>query len=74
MSRAININASEQDVIAQSKAHGISVSAIEELPSGGTRVVLTSMADATAMRLVFATRLIDGPVDRTPFRLGIGAL
>jgi len=68
MSRAINVNASHAYVLTTCRKHGAVISAIEPLPSGGTRVVLMN-ADATAtMRQAFGKRVISGDVRRTPLR------
>jgi len=68
MSRAINVNASQADVLTTCKKHGAVVSAIEALASGGTRVVLMN-ADATAtIRQAFGKKVISGDVRRTPLR------
>ena len=47
MSRAININAAQDHVIATCAKREVAISAIEALQSGGTRVVMTN-ADDTA--------------------------
>lgn len=67
MSRAMNIKATEAEVLAFCVRHGASVSAIESLVSGGTRLVLSHPEEATAMRTLFGKKIIDGPVTRTPF-------
>lgn len=68
MSRALNVNASQADVLTICKKHGAVVSAIEALASGGTRVVLMN-SDATAtMRRAFGRKLLTGEVRRTPLR------
>lgn len=68
MSRAINVKASETDVINRCAKHGATVSAIEALVSGGTRVVLNNGDDAAVMRHVFRKELITGEVERIPLR------
>ena len=66
MSRAINVNAVEADVLKLCNKHGAAVSAIETLASGGTRVVFNN-ADATAtMTRVFGRKILTGTVTRTP--------
>lgn len=68
MSRALNVNASQADVLTICKKHGAVISAIEALASGGTRVVLMN-SDATAtMRRAFGRKLLTGEVRRTPLR------
>lgn len=68
MSRALNVNATEAEVRRACAKHGATVSAIETLASGGTRVVLMN-ADATAtMRNAFGRKVLTGEVRRTPLR------
>lgn len=68
MSRAINVNAAESDVVAMCKKHSLTVSAIEALASGGTRVVLMNGDAAATARKVFGKKVIAGDVQRTPLR------
>jgi hypothetical protein len=68
MSRAMNVNATEAEVTRICLEKGAIISAIENLPSGGTRVVFTSGDAATAMRAIFGSKLITGPVARTAFQ------
>lgn len=65
MSRAMNINAEQAEVIAKCAKHGAAISAIETLLSGGTRVVLMNADDAAVIRKSFASKLIKSPVTRT---------
>lgn len=67
MTRAINVTASEDDVMTRCAEHGVSVSSIETLASGGTRVVLNTGEAAAAMRRIFRKELLTGEVKRTPF-------
>ncbi|WP_422061662.1 hypothetical protein [Sphingopyxis sp.] len=67
MSRAINLTLPESEVTAICRAAGISVSAIEPLKSGGTRVVCTTGEGADEIRLRLAGNIIDGVVDRYRF-------
>lgn len=68
MSRAINVDAAESDVVATCKKHRLAVSAIEALVSGGTRVVLMNGDAAETARQVFGKKVIVGDVRRTPLR------
>lgn len=68
MSRALLVNLDEQEVIAKCLAENVSISVIEPLPSGGTRLVCNSSEGAGTMTRKFKGRLITGPVTRTPFR------
>jgi FlaG/FlaF family flagellin (archaellin) len=68
MSRAINVAATEAEVQAACRKHGATVTAIEALASGGTRVVFQN-ADVTAtMVKAFGRKLLTGAVDRFPLR------
>lgn len=65
MSRAININAAVPAVTAMCARHKADVSAMEALPSGATRVVLRTIAEADAIRHAFRTKLL--PVQTARF-------
>lgn len=64
-SRAINIDATEADVRTICVKHGVAISAIETLPSGGTRVVLLNSEAAERIRTSFKAKLLKGKVIRT---------
>ena len=68
MSRAVNINATEDDVSAACRRRGLTISAIEPLVSGGTRVVLMDRVAADSVRRAFGKRVLTGVVQRTPLR------
>lgn len=63
-SRAINVSIDRPEVEALCEKHKTSISAIETLPKGGTRVVLTNGDDAAVMRRVFGNRILAGNVER----------
>ena len=66
MSRAINVNAPQADVVKLCGKHNAAISAIETLASGGTRVVFNN-ADATeTMTRIFGKKVLTGAVTRTP--------
>lgn len=67
MSRAINLALPEAAVSEICLASGVSISAIERLPSGGTRLVCTTIDGADEIRLRLAGHLIEGAVDRFRF-------
>jgi len=69
MSRAINVDLKEADVLAACAKEGATVSASEPLPAGGTRVVLASIQGADAMRNIFEPQLLGNGVRRTPFSM-----
>ena len=68
MSRAININMSENAVLDRCRTEAMGVSAIEALPSGGVRLVCMSGDGAATLRRVLKSKLINGDVKRERFR------
>jgi len=69
MSRAININASEAHVLATCAKRGVAISTVETLHSGGTRVVMNNAVDTATIAKAYGSKVIAGPVERTPTRL-----
>jgi hypothetical protein len=67
VSRATNFDLPEQRVRDLCTKRGISISAIEPLPSGGTHLVCTTMEGADEVRLKFGKHIIKGAVRRFPF-------
>jgi len=65
MSRAINIDATVEDVTASCVKHNIGISSIEPLQSGGTRVVLNNSDDAEKLRRRMKGQIIAGLVVRS---------
>ena len=65
MSRALNVTATEAEVRLKAAVNGALISAIETIPSGGTRVVFTNGLDAEMMRTVFVDQIIEGRVKRS---------
>ena len=63
----MNINLPEASVEKRCLDCGVSISAIEPLPSGGTHLVCTTSEGADEMRLKLARHLITGVVRRFPF-------
>lgn len=70
MSRAININASQDHVRALCAKRNLPISAIEALVSGGTRVVMNNIVDTAIVTKAYGTKVITGRVLRTPTRFG----
>ena len=68
MSRAINVNATSDEVLKACRRQGCAISALEALQSGGTRVVLTSIQATEVMREAFGRKVIVGAVCRLPLR------
>ncbi|MGL3822943.1 hypothetical protein [Sphingopyxis sp. R3-92] len=67
MSRAMNLALPEAEVKRLCHEHGVSISAIEPLRSGGTRLICTTGAGAEEMRLRLRGHVIDGEVTRHRF-------
>lgn len=63
----MNISLPQAEVTALCDKAGVSVSAIETLPSGGTHLVTTTGDGAEEMRKRFAKHLIEGRVKRFAF-------
>lgn len=63
--RAVNVDAALQVVAALCEQHAISISTIEALDSGGTRVVLNTAGEAENLRRRMKGKLIEGPVVRS---------
>lgn len=63
----MNLKLPEADVREQCSACGVSISAIEPLPTGGTHLVCLTGEGAEEMRLKLAEHLIQGSVKRFPF-------
>jgi len=70
MSRAMNVNIDQAEVIARCAKHNAAISAIEPLLSGGTRVVFVNTDGAAVMRAAFGSKVIDGVVSRTKWISG----
>ncbi len=67
MSRAINLSMPEAGVVASCAKAGVSISAIEALPSGGTHLVCTTAEGAELMRGRLKAHVIEGRVKRFAF-------
>jgi hypothetical protein len=68
MSRAINLDLTDDEVRAAVRKQGAVISAIEPLFPRGTRVVLKNADDAAAIRRAHKAQVIEGAVVRTPLR------
>ena len=73
MSRAMNLALPEAEVKDLCVSHGVSISAIEPLQSGGTRLICTTAAGAEDMRRHLGAHIIDGAVTRHRFYRPPGA-
>lgn len=70
MSRALNINATKDDVVATCAKHNIPISAIEILQSGGTRVVMNNAEDTARVAKAYGSKVLTGTIIRFPTRMG----
>ena len=68
MDRAIFLDMPEGEVVARCLTAKVGISVIERLPSGGVRLVCTSMGGADAMRRKLKSRLLKGVVAKTAQR------
>jgi hypothetical protein len=68
MSRAVNIDASLEDVVAMAAKHDARISAIEALHPQGTRVVFTNAGDAAVVAKAYGRRVVTGSVTRVPWK------
>ncbi len=68
MSRALNVDATIDHVVATSAKHHAEISTIEPLVPRGTRVVFVRSEDARAMERLFGASILRGPVTRRPIR------
>jgi hypothetical protein len=63
----MNLSLAEAKVRSLSDKSGVSVSAIEPLPDGGSHLVCTTADGAEEIRTKLRKYIIEGRVRRTPF-------
>jgi hypothetical protein len=68
MSRAVNIDATMEAVVAMSAKHKAGISAIEPLMPSGTRVIFNNADDAAVIARAYGKSVLTGPVTRQPWR------
>ena len=68
MSRALYLNMDEGAVVARCLAEGVDISAVERIPTGGTRLVCMSADGAERIRLKLKSRLLKGEIVRERHR------
>lgn len=68
MSRALNLTVAPSDVTVAAAKHGARITSIEPLYPAGTRVVFANEAAAVRFAQLFRTKIVAGPVVRTPLR------
>lgn len=66
MSRAMNFKLPIDDVKSKCEAAGVSISAIELLPSGDTHLVCTTGDGAMTMRQKYKHHVVEGQQKRFP--------
>ncbi len=69
MSRALNINASQDDILAMCAKRNLLISAIEPIHPAGTRVVLRTSHDTAILAKAYAGKIITTDIVRTPLRV-----
>ncbi len=74
MSRVLNLNLDEGEVVTRCHSAEVGISAIESLPSGGTRLICMSADGAERMRKKLKSKLIAGRVTRELYRPGMPPL
>jgi hypothetical protein len=68
MSRELYVTLDEGDVVSRCLAAKVGISAIERLPTGGTRLVCNSVDGAATMFRKMKSHIIKGAVTRQPYR------
>lgn len=68
MSRALNLDAPKEHVLATCANNNADITQIETLISGGTRVVLKNADSAALIGRAYKGRIINGLIVRTPTR------
>lgn len=65
MSRALNLDAPQEHVLATCVKRKVAITQIEALASGGTRIVLKTGDDAATIGRIYKSKVITGPVSRS---------
>jgi hypothetical protein len=68
MNRVLFVSLEESTVVKRCTAANVGISALESLPTGGTRLVCMSSDGADAMRQKLKSHLIKTHVTRRPYR------
>ena len=68
MSRVLFLSLDEGDVVSRCNAAKVGISAIEQLPAGGTRVVCMSSDGAALLKKKLKSHLLPGNVPRQDIR------
>jgi hypothetical protein len=68
MSRVLFVSLDEGEVVTKCLAEKVGISAIERLPSGGTRFVCMSSDGAERMKRKLKSKLISDTVERENYR------
>lgn len=67
-SRAINLSLSREQVLKQCGSRDVGISAMEDLPDGGVRLVCKSVDGAETLRADLSRHILKGDPRRTPLR------
>jgi len=68
ISRALNLNLSREQVVKHCGSRDVGISAMEDLPDGGVRLVCMSVGGAESLRADLHRHVIKGDARRTPLR------
>jgi hypothetical protein len=68
MTRVLHLKLDEGEVVTRCLSANVGISAIESLPSGGTRLICMSVDGAAQMRKKLKSQLIAGTVTRHLYR------
>jgi len=68
MSRVLHLTLEEGEVVSRCLSANVGISAIESLPSGGTRLVCMSTDGAAELKRKLKSYLVAGGVTRSAFR------
>ena len=70
MNRAVDLSLARPVVTAECLKSGVTISAVEPLPSGGTHLVCATAHGADAIRQRFQDHVMTGKAKRFPFYRG----
>jgi len=68
LSRVLHVAMDEGEIVERCLAAKVGISAVEQLPAGGTRLVCMSAVGAEKMRTKLRSKLIKGVVVRQRYR------
>ena len=68
MSRALNLELSESEIVEHCRARQIGISSIEPLPAGGVRLVCSTTSGAAEIRAKLGRKIMAEDAQRTNWR------